>query len=64
MSDNLPSEEQCCNAWSKAQQPGTDNEMYGQLLRNYGGASNDWHIGCDLPPVKFCPWCGAKKHDQ
>jgi hypothetical protein len=47
---------QCCEAWEKAQQSGTDNEAYGRLL--YG--ADDWRMGCDLPPVKFCPWCGAE----
>lgn len=58
---NLTNDQDCCNAWRRAQRPGTDNEMYGQLLRDYGGG--DWHIGCDLPTVAFCPWCGAKKDE-
>lgn len=61
----------CFDSWEKAQQDGTDNEMYGALLsdhanpaRVYGNIPTnppDWHLGCDLPSVKFCPWCGANK---
>lgn len=41
----------CCEAMKDAQQSGTDNEAWGPLVR---GTS----IGCGLPPIKFCPWCG------
>lgn len=62
MTEQVPSE-QCCDSWRKAQQLGTDNEMYGMLLRDYSGTGADWHVGCDLPAVRFCPWCGAKKDE-
>jgi len=48
----------CCDAWRMAQQRGTDNEMYGALLWIEGETAL---MGCDLPPVQFCPWCGAEK---
>lgn len=55
----------CCDAWSDAQCAGTDNEAYGALLRRAGfdrHPDGAWLIGSsDLPPVKFCPWCGADK---
>jgi hypothetical protein len=50
----------CCSAWANAQRSGTDNEGYGSLLNFYSG-DQDPHMGCDLPTVEFCPWCGAKK---
>lgn len=59
----------CCAAWAKAQESGTDNEQYENLLYR-GNPANDpgdsdlggrWYIGSTLPPVRFCPWCGAAK---
>lgn len=38
-------------------QSGTDNEAYGALARFWDG---DVHMGCDLPPVAYCPWCGKE----
>ena len=53
-------DEKCCDAWGLARQEGTDNEGYGSLIIDnrpgYG-----WGIGCDLPRVLYCPWCGATK---
>jgi len=50
-----------CDAFQQAQTSGTDNEGYGGLIR---GRS----IGCGLPEIKFCPWCGGNlpldKHNQ
>jgi hypothetical protein len=48
----------CCNAWGKSEESGTDNEGYAALRWDLDG---EWHFGLDLPPVKFCPWCGAPK---
>ena len=49
----------CCQAWEDAQEAGTDNEEYSTLLRKTSGT---WQIGASfLPPVNFCPWCGADK---
>lgn len=48
----------CCQAWEAAQQSGTGNEMYGHLLYQIG---EQWQIGTNVPPVQFCPWCGADK---
>ena len=51
--------EVCCDAFGKATDDGTDNEGYGRLLMDRGNGST-WAIGCDLPPIAFCPWCGSK----
>lgn len=45
----------CCYEFRKAQQYGTDNEGYGPLLGSHNG---EWHMGCDLAPIEYCPWCG------
>lgn len=45
-----------CQAFKDAQGPCTDNEGYGRLLRRDG--PDAWSIGSNLPPLKFCPWCG------
>jgi len=49
----------CCIAWELAHQTASDNEGYGPLI-SYDKDRNA-EIGADLPPVKFCPWCGAEK---
>lgn len=54
-----PIDKYCCDDWAKAHQSGTDNEMYGALV--HYPQPHTPHIGCDLPRVKFCPWCGASK---
>jgi len=48
----------CCMPMIQAQQAGTDNEAYGALV----SCSIEMiiEIGCDLPPITFCPWCGRK----
>ena len=43
----------CCLPFEDAHQSGTDNEGFGPLLRIDT-------IGCELPPIKYCPWCGAQ----
>lgn len=50
----------CCAPWEAAKQHGTDSEGFSALisaddLDNTGLI----RIGCDLPPVSFCPWCGS-----
>ena len=45
----------CCEAFRKAHENGTDNEAYGQLIYD------DDDLGCNLPPIKFCPWCGKPR---
>jgi len=64
MSENRPD---CCEHWKRAQESGTDNEGYGALL-GYERTDAEipvkvtgWYIGDrdELPPIKFCPWCGA-----
>lgn len=54
----------CCNAWKKAQQHGTDNEGYGPLIAHgYESERNNWYMGEELPPAIYCPWCGKKVED-
>jgi hypothetical protein len=57
--DARPVKEPCCEAWAKAHEWETDNEAYSSLVRY----SDDERalLGMDLPPVKFCPWCGNEK---
>lgn len=51
----------CCETWEHSKLSGTDNEMYGSVTWECDGK---WRIGCDLPPVKFCPWCAAPKNSM
>ena len=44
-----------CSAFLDAQKACTDNEGYGALIRAWNGS---WLVGCGLPPIAFCPWCG------
>jgi hypothetical protein len=46
-----------CDAFKIAQCKGTDNEMYGSLISFWSG---EYHTGCDVPTIQFCPWCGKK----
>jgi len=46
-----------CSEFREAQQSCTDNEGYGRLIREWGG---EWRIGCDLPAMNYCPWCGNR----
>jgi hypothetical protein len=36
---------------------GTDNEGYEILVTYTDGMPQ---IGCDLPAINFCPWCGKE----
>lgn len=45
----------CCRAFDRAQQTGTDNEGYGRLITIDGEIAM---IGSEMPPVDYCPWCG------
>jgi len=57
----------CCKTWKKATCEGTDSEGWQPMIQ-YGGEYYDdnlpriGNIGLDteLPPLKFCPWCGKK----
>ena len=51
----------CCGSWFEAYETGTDNEGYGPLA--YAKPSGEF-IGDALPPVKYCPWCGAAKNTE
>lgn len=46
----------CCAAFKAAQESGTDNEGYGALLHDLDGR---WSMGCDLPSIDYCAWCGT-----
>ncbi len=48
----------CCSDMVMAFSAGTDNEGYGAIAHCFGGSSNSIRIGCDLPALKLCPWCG------
>lgn len=48
----------CCQEFGKALQPCTDNEGYGRLVSWHSGQLPT--MGCDLEPLRFCPWCGDK----
>lgn len=62
---SLPNEGflQCCEDMMAAQQRETDNEGYGRLVQLIAHIGHtDYRrpvIGTDLPPILFCPWCGA-----
>ena len=48
----------CCDAFRKANQRGTDNELYGAAIWMID--DNRFLIGCgDYPHISFCPWCGT-----
>lgn len=64
--DGTPNLEPCCEAWAKAHEWETDNEAYAPLVhcndeKDAKYAAPYPSIGSGLPPVKFCPWCGAEK---
>lgn len=44
----------CCETWTMAHGSGTDNEGYEALI-------SDGRMGYELPPLRFCPWCGTPK---
>lgn len=47
----------CCDEFGQAQADGTDNEGHLSLIRGDDGV---WTMGMKLPPIEYCPWCGAK----
>ena len=49
----------CCSDMALAFTSGTDNEAYGKLAHAYDDAPTSIRFGCELPAVKFCPWCGT-----
>ena len=65
-----PVEEACCAPWETAHLIGSDSEGISAMV-GYGyrwpkstleATSPLWPtIGIDLPPVRYCPWCGARK---
>jgi hypothetical protein len=65
MSEKLASK-YCCEVFAKARERGTDAEGYGEEITvtepGYPPEEYPAHyeIGHDLPPIRFCPWCGTK----
>lgn len=56
----------CCEAFEAAKQPGTDSEGWCELMivgypDEIGeGTPEGIIMGCKLPLINFCPWCGTK----
>ena len=50
--------EPCCEDWLNAHKPRSDCEGVGALVTYLDDGPL---IGSLDKPVKFCPWCGAKK---
>lgn len=53
-----PIMQNCCDAFRRALERGTDNEGYEPLVYRdvRDGAIKIGHY--DLKPMRFCPWCG------
>jgi len=49
-------EDACCPAMAQARSDNSDSEAWGPLITDEGG---EFTMGCGLPPVRVCPWCGA-----
>lgn len=47
--DSIIAKHCTCHPFKDAQQAGTDNEAYGELIRFWGG---EWKAGCDLRRLK------------
>ena len=47
----------CCKDFKKSQQPCTDNEGFGRLIKRDGFG---YSIGTELEQINYCPWCGKK----
>lgn len=47
--------EVCCDVMAQSFRDGTDNEEYEQLSRIVDSCVT---MGCNLPPINNCPWCG------
>ncbi len=60
MGNGYESKPVCCVSMATAFSHGSDNEGYGSLLHSWGGNKTERliGIGSDLPPLKYCPWCG------
>ncbi len=48
----------CCDDFALAQEHCSDNEGWGRLIHR--SSHGEYNIGCDLKPIRFCPWCGTK----
>jgi hypothetical protein len=49
----------CCPEFEMACEPCSDSENFSTLITE---TDNGFHVGSsDLPPIKFCPWCGWDK---
>lgn len=63
----------CCEAWEHAHDDGTDSEGFTSLVWYTDGLDSRPYMSCvgsapgavsELPPIRFCPWCGAEKDVQ
>ena len=52
----------CCKEFKDATREGTDNEGYGSLIQTF--KPGEWFVGCNLEPLKYCPWCGHALADS
>lgn len=50
----------CCPAFRKARQVGTDNEGFSSAVQVTDDRKH-WTIGSNLPYISYCPWCGDHK---
>ena len=51
----------CCADMAHACLKGTDNEGYSSLVMcTLVAMDGTVVIGCDLPPARYCPWCGGE----
>ena len=56
----------CCDTWKKALSEGTDSEGFNSMIIYEDGLPTIGNIGSDteLPPLKYCPWCGAPQEGR
>jgi hypothetical protein len=64
--DDDPNEvrQPCCEAWYKVHQDGTDSDHVQALISENEHGEPEAGTGDgegELPPIRFCPWCGARK---
>lgn len=50
--------QECCEAFTESRNPHHDNESYMALI--FVDENCVVTAGIDLPPLKYCPWCGRE----